>query len=65
MGYDDVHFNKIICLHPFLFKVITAFLISLKFDIPVDKITGFFCFATYLIKGISVISKDILYKRHF
>ena len=58
VGYELVHLSKIIFLEPFFLKVLIASLISKILAIPVDKITGFFVKATFVISGISVISKE-------
>ena len=57
-----MHSNKIIFLFPTFSHVLIALSISLKLDRPVDKIIGFFFFATYFINSKSVISNEaILY----
>ena len=65
-GYALVHFNKAIFLHPCFFASLILSAISSIVEIPVDKINGLPVLATFLIKGISVFSKeDILYAGTF
>ena len=45
---------------PFLIKILSAFLISLRLLIPVDIITFFFDFPIFLSKGILVISPEAI-----
>ena len=58
-GKQD-HFKIVISLFPASLHVCIANSISSKEAIPVEIIIGFLFFATYSIKGISVISKEAI-----
>ena len=61
-GYALVHFNKIICLHPFFLATFTLCFISLSVAIPKEIIIGLPVFAKSLINLKSVFSGEATLK---
>ena len=64
LSLDNLKYSEVLQYflhHAFLRKLNENF-ISSKLDAPVDKIIGFFVFATFLSKGKLVISADAILK---